>query len=214
MQITDVKVDDYLFSLIPDRDSALAQVESDARANHIPMVGPVEGQLLHILARSVGAADILEVGTATGYSATWLGRAVKPRDGRVTALEMSPERAETARRNLKNCGLGDTVTVVNQDAFEFLEQDRGSYDVIFVDILRGLARREDALRLLDLLTPRLRVGGLLLADNALHGGEAISPDSESAAGLSEYNRRIFDHPNLISSLVPLRDGLAVSLKIS
>ena len=214
MQITDAKVEDYLFSLIPDRDSALARVESDARANHIPMVGPVEGQLLHILARSVGAVDILEVGTATGYSATWLGRAVQPRNGHVTALEMSAERAETARRNLSECGLGDTVSVVHQDAFKFLEQDRGTYDVIFLDILRGLAGREDALRLLDLVMPRLRIGGLLLADNVLHGGETLSPAGESAIGVSEYNRRIFDHPNLISSLVPLRDGLAISLKVS
>ena len=214
MQITDAKVDDYLLSLIPDRDSALARVESDARANHIPMVGPVEGQLLHILACSVGAVDILEVGTATGYSATWLGRAVKPRNGRVTALEMSTERAETARRNLNDCGLRDTVTVVNQDAFAFLEQDRGTYDVIFLDILRGLVGSKDATRLLDLVVPKLRAGGLLLADNALHGGEALAPDSESSIGLSEYNRRIFNHPNLVSSLVPMRDGLAISLKVS
>ena len=213
MQITDAKVDDYLFSLIPDRDSALAKVERDARANHIPMVGPVEGQLLHVLARSIGAAQILEVGTATGYSATWLGRAVQPRDGHVTALEMSPERAATARRNLSNCGLGDTVTVVNQDAFEYLEQDRGTYDVIFLDILRGLAERNDALRLLDLVLPRLKVGGFLLADNALHGGETLAPTNESSIGASEYNRRIFDHPNLISSLVPIRDGLAISLRV-
>ncbi len=214
MEITDAKIEDYLFSLIPDRDSALAKVESDARANHIPMVGPVEGQLLHVLARSIGAVNILEVGTATGYSATWLGRAVQPRDGRVTALEMSPERAATARRNLSRCGLGNTVTVVNKDAFEYLEQDQGTYDLIFLDILRGLPHRDDAHRLLDLVLPRLRVGGLLLADNALHGGETLAPNSESSIGASEYNRRLFDHPNLISSLVPIRDGLAISLKTS
>ena len=213
MNITDVKVEDYLFSLIPDRDPELATVESEARANHIPMVGPVEGQLLHTLARAVGAAEILELGTATGYSATWLGRAAQHHGGHVTALEMSPERAATARRNLSACGLADTVTVIQQDAFRFVEQDHGTYDVIFLDILRGLAGRNEALRLLDLVLPRLRVGGLLLADNTLHGGETLAPGSESSIGVSEYNRRIFDHPDLISSLVPIRDGLSISLKV-
>ena len=214
MQITEGKVDDYLLSLIPERDPALAQVESDARANNIPMVGPVEGQLLLLLAQAAGAKDVLEAGTATGYSATWLGRAVQPVGGRVTALEMDPGRAETAKRNLQSCGLEDTVTVVNQDAFEFLQKDQATYDVIFLDIMRGFGLQDGASRLLDLVMPRLRVGGLLLADNALHSGDVVSPNSASATGVAEYNRRIFSHPNLMSSLIPLRDGLAVSLRVS
>ncbi len=212
MQITDGKIEDYLLSLVPARDSELATVENEARTNQIPMVGPVEGAFLHTLVRAVGAKSVLEVGTATGYSAIWLGRAVKLAGGRVTAIEMDPKRAEIARRNLASCGLQDTVTLFNQDAFEFLSKDRSSYDVVFLDILRGLSP-EGIGRLLDLVLPRLKVGGLLLADNALHGGDVLEPKSPSAAGLAEFNRRIFNDPALVSSIVPLRDGVAISLKV-
>ena len=160
----------------------------------------------------VGAKNALEGGTATGYSAIWLGRAVKQAGGRMTALEVDLGRAEIARRNLASCGLQDTVTVVNQDAFEFLAKDRSSYDVVFLDILRGLDP-EGIGRLLELVLPRLKIGGLLLGDNALHGGDALDPKSPSAAGLAEFNRRIFSNANLVSSLVPLRDGVAISLKV-
>lgn len=214
MQITDGKVDEYLLELLPGRDTALSKIESEARANNIPMVGPVEGQLLQLLARAAGARNILEAGTATGYSATWLGRAVQSLGGTVIALEMDPGRAEIARRNLRRCGLEGTVTVVNQNAFEFLEKDQASYDLIFLDIMRGIAVKDGASRLLDLVMPRLRVGGLLLADNALHSGDVVSPNSSSAAGLADYNRRIFSNPNMMSSLVPIRDGLAISLRVS
>ena len=112
--------ENYFDELIPARDELLMQLEAEAEEENIPIVGPVVGELLGILAGAVGAANILEIGTATGYSAIYLARGCAPIDGRVVTLESNGAMAERARQNFQKAGLGDRVEVRVADALDTL----------------------------------------------------------------------------------------------
>lgn len=149
----------YFSGLVPQRDGILRQLEKEAEEENIPIAGPVVGQLLFVLARAAGAANILELGAAHGYSAIYLGRACAP-GGRVVTLENDSEMAQRARENIKKAGLSNTVSVKEQDALKSLAELEGPFDLVFMDI-----EKKDYHAALDLFTPMVRPGGLLVADN-------------------------------------------------
>jgi predicted O-methyltransferase YrrM len=131
-------VDEYLAGLLLPSDPVLEQALADSRAAGLPAinVAPVQGRLLQLLAKMVGAREILEIGTLGGYSTIWLGRALPP-DGRLLSLEFEPRHAEVARRNLERAGLSDRVEVrVGRavDTLALLEREgRGPFDLVFID---------------------------------------------------------------------------------
>lgn len=149
----------YFQGLIPRRDAVLQSLEEEARQEQIPIVGPVVGQLLGHLAAFAGAKRILELGTATGYSAIYLARGSAP-DGRVVTLEKDSGMAERARANLAQAGLGARVTVVAGDALDTLASMTETFDLIFLDI-----EKADYVRALSDCHRLLRPNGLLVADN-------------------------------------------------
>ncbi|MFO7930252.1 MAG: O-methyltransferase [Thermodesulfobacteriota bacterium] len=149
----------YFSGLVPKRDEILQQLEKEAKEEGIPIAGPVVGQLLFVLARAAGAANILELGAAHGYSAIYLGRACTP-GGRVVTLENDSEMAQRARENIEKAGLSNIVSVKEQDALESLAELEGPIDLVFMDI-----EKKDYRAALDLFTPLVRPGGLLVADN-------------------------------------------------
>ena len=149
----------YFQGLIPRRDVILEALEKEARQAQIPIVGPVVGQFLCHLVAFAGARQILELGTATGYSAIYLARGCAP-DGRLITLEKDPGMAERARANLRLAGVSDRVNVVTGDALDGLAEMRGVFDLIFIDI-----EKADYLRALPDCRRLLRPNGLLVADN-------------------------------------------------
>jgi predicted O-methyltransferase YrrM len=166
--------ENYFSGLISERDEILRQLESEAQKENIPIVGPVVGQLLFVLARAKGAANILELGTATGYSAIYLGRACAPAGGKVTTIENDPEMAARARKNISTAGLGQTISVIESDVLKTLPQLSNLFDFVFMDI-----EKKDYNTALPLITKVSKPGCLLIADNtafadAVEFNQAIS----------------------------------------
>jgi predicted O-methyltransferase YrrM len=211
--ITNIAIEDYLTELMPPRPEALAELEREARVHGWPLVGPVEGQLLYLLAKSSGAREGLEIGTATGYAATWLLRAIASEGGRLTAIERNPERIARAREYVGKAGYGDHFTLIEGEWFSALEQIEGSFDLIFLDILRHFEGEHDALKALEMVVPKLRPGGVLIADNVLCNALVLEEDAApTVRGIQEFNRSIMSYPELESVIIPIRDGVAFCRK--
>jgi len=194
----------YFKDLIPARDELLLALEAEAKQENIPIVGPVVGELLFILAGATRAQSILEVGTATGYSAIYLARACEPVNGRVVTLEHDSSRASRARQNFQKAGLGDRVDVRVADALQTLNRLDGEFDMIFIDI-----EKKDYIKALPDCHRLLRKGGLLVADNV------------GFKDADEFNHAIADHPawrsvSLFSYLPlhsPEHDALCLALRL-
>jgi predicted O-methyltransferase YrrM len=202
------EIDAYIDRHSNRGDAALRAVEDQGRKEGWPIVRSAEGSLLHILAKAMGARRILELGTAIGYSGTWLARAL-PADGQLVTVEGDPETATIARANFEKTGVADRVTILVGSAQEILEDLEGPFDLIFNDI--------DKAGYPDVLEPcieRLRVGGLLVTDNVLwHGEVARSDRSEDTRAIRTYNERLSEDSRMVAVITPVRDGVSIAVKL-
>lgn len=214
--ITDPKVEDYLLSLTPTREGVLADMEAHAERENIPIIGPLVGQFLYTLALATRAKDILDVGTAIGYSALWLGIAARENGGRLVTLEKDPARARYAEAYFRQAELASVCAVRQGDALVTLNGMEESFDLIFLDILTQFDKPDTSLQMLDLCIRRLRPGGLLLSDNALRSGGVLDQNNTtpSTQGIAAFNKAISAHPRLTTTIIPLRDGVSISRKAS
>jgi predicted O-methyltransferase YrrM len=150
----------------------------------------------------------LELGTAIGYSGTWLARAL-PADGQLITVEGSPETATIAKANFEKTGVADRVTILVGAAQDILEDLRGPFDFIFNDI-----DKEGYPAVLDPCIERLRVGGLLVTDNVLWHGEVARKDrSADTKAIRTYNDRLSGDARMVTVITPVRDGVSVALKV-
>jgi len=208
-------VEEYLYQLLPDRDPVLKSLEKHAVKNKVPIIGPVVGNFLLLLASIVNAKNILEIGTATGYSGIWLGRVAKKNGGKLTTIESDPARVKISSKSFRDAGLTDSVEIVTGDAREevprIARHSPGKFDLVFIDV-------GDKSLYVDLLEDSikvLRVGGLLLADNTLWRGRvATRTKDKDTSTLREFNKRAYSNKSLLASLVPIRDGVTVALKVA
>ena len=218
MAITDPGVERYLEGLVPARERLLGEMEREAEELGLPIVGAAEGRFLFTLARMSRAKRVLELGACSGYSALWLAAAVEPVGGTVETIEMDPRRQRLVEENVGRSWAKDRITMLKGDALEILPTlEAGAYDLVFNDLLRSGAGQRDGVpnqvRFLELTLPLLRSGGVLLSDNVLCDGQVVAASPRgAAAGIAEYNRRLMSHPELETSIVPVRDGVAISLK--
>ncbi len=212
--LLDSRITRYMERLLPPRDPLLAELEAQARGEQIPISGPQVGRLLAILIRLTRPSRVLEIGTAIGYAAVWMGRALREYGGTLQTIELKPAMAERARAALARAELSDTVEVLEGAALEVLPRLRGSaYGLIFLDAVKS-----EYPAYFEHAVPMLPEGGMLVADNALLGGE-ISPGvpkrywaADSRGGIRRYNALAFAHPALESVILPLHDGVTLSLK--
>jgi caffeoyl-CoA O-methyltransferase len=199
----------YLDRLLPPRDPLLREMEERAAREDIPISDPEVGRLLAILARSVGARRILEIGAAIGYGAVWLARGAP--EARVQSVDVDPERLAAAREYLERAGLADRVELIEGKALEVIQRLDGPFDLVYVDAVKTEYRRY-----LDLTLPKLRVGGLIVCDNLLWGGEVAAPGEEEdrdADALRAFNGYLMMHPQLQAVVLPLGDGVGLATKI-
>jgi len=184
-------------------DPLLQELETEAEAEHIPIVGPVLGELLFVLSRAIDAGAILELGTATGYSAIFLARACAVNGGMVTTLERDPALAARARQNLERAGLAKQANVICGDVFAHLPRIEGGFDLIFMDI-----EKADYARALPECHRLLRPRGLLVADNVAF------PDADpfSRAIFSDSGWRPVSLFAFLPGHSPERDGLCLALR--
>ena len=203
------EIDAYLERLANRGGEGMVALEREGHRDGWPIVGAGEGSLLFLLARALGARRVLELGTAIGYSASWLAMAVGP-EGRVLTVEGVPATADLARGNLERLHLADRVEVRVGRAEEVVKALPGPFDLAFNDIDKAAypVVLEDLVRL-------LRVGGLLVTDNVLWSGDvARGGRSKDTRAIREYNERLARDPRMHAVIVPLRDGVSLALKVS
>jgi predicted O-methyltransferase YrrM len=202
-------VENYLEAALQPWEGPIREIEREGVGARWPIVGPQVGAFLEILARAVGAKRVLELGTAIGYSSSWLARAVGP-GGKVATVEIDPATAATARKNHARVGVEDIVEVMVGGGLATLMRLEGPFDFVFMD-----HAKEEYPECVAPIVDRLRPGGILAADNVLWSGQVADPAAKDrdTEALREYVRRVRAHPKLRTSIVPLRDGVAVSLRL-
>lgn len=206
--ITAGPVEDYLYSMLPPRDEVLTEIEAEAARREIPIVGPAVGRILHQLALMIGAKNVFEMGSAIGYSTIWWARAVGE-GGRVIYTDGDPKNAEQAHRYFDRAGVAERIIIKTGDALELLSEQKQQFDVIFNDV-----DKEDYPRVFRLVLPRLRTGGLFVTDNVLWSGRVAqkNPSEASTKAILEFNRLLYNSPDLFTTILPIRDGVAVAVK--
>ena len=207
--IFEPQAETYINSLLPPRDAVLRKMESYARKHNVPIVGPACARVLQQLALLIRARRVFEMGSAIGYSTLWLARAVGPR-GKVFYTDGDPANAERARAYLREAGMLGRVKIMVGDALESLKATPGQFDLIFNDVSK--TQYPEAFKL---AVPRVRKGGLFITDNVLWYGRVARPaaaDDAETRAIQKFNRLVYKSPDLLTTIVPLRDGLAVCLK--
>lgn len=207
-EITGAAVDQYMLSLLPARDPVLQEMEQQAENRDIPIVGPAVGRVFYQYAKLINARKVFEMGSAIGYSTIWWAQAVGA-DGEVFYTDGDPKNAQEARGYFQRAGLASRIRIAVGDALEQLSAQKQEFDIIFNDV-----DKEYYPRVLDLVAPRLRRGGLFITDNALWYGRVTeaNPKEESTRAVQEFNQRLYAMKEFFTTIIPLRDGLAVTVK--
>jgi predicted O-methyltransferase YrrM len=164
-------VDDYLTGLFVPDDPGLDGALAASKAAGLPdiQVSPVQGKLLHLLARLVGARSVLEFGTLGGYSTIWMARALPP-DGRLVTCEIDPRHAAVARDNVARAGLSTVVDIRVGPALETLDGLEGPFDLVFID-----ADKENNAAYVRRALALTRAGGVIVVDNVIRHGRVADP---------------------------------------
>ena len=207
------QIEEYLHQLARQQhpEALLDAMEAYASEHDIPLVGRAAGAFLELAARSIGARRVLELGAGIGYGTFWLARAVGP-DGEVVSVEPDPAKAEAREQFLD--GWARTVNHRGGNVVDAISREPGTFDVVYCDTRKDLY--PDAW---IAASPRIRVGGLWLSDNALwHGGSVTGEDVNAAtegfaAAVQRHNTLVTSDPSFVSSLVPIRDGILVALRV-
>src|SRR6266550_4694595 len=212
-QIVPEAVEQYLASLNHQSDDVLTEIARTGERDQLPLVDAEVGVLLRVLAVATRATRILEIGTAIGYSGIWMAAAL-PKDGMLITMEVDESRAKTARDNFARAGLADRVNVIVGNAKVMLHKVAGPFDLIFQD-----GDKKQYGPMLDKLVDLLRPGGLLVTDNVLWSGDVVpgfnakpKQNAADARAIVAYNEQIHRHPSLLTAIVPLRDGVAISVR--
>ncbi len=212
------KVDNYLVELFSLEDDILIKTEESIRENGMPehSVSANQGQFLFLLAKMCNAKRIIEIGTLGGYSTIWLGRALDG-VGKLTSIEIDPNCANVARKNIKNAGLESTVEVITGDALKTLDElsNNGSetVDLFFMD-----ADKPNYVAYFEWALKHARKGSLIVADNVIRDGKVLDESSkdEKVIGVRNYIEMLSKNDKVTSSIlqqvgVKDYDGLAISL---
>ncbi len=176
------------------QDGTIARVLDD----FLLPVGPESGRLINILAKSLNAPTILELGTSYGYSAIWLGEAARASGGRVVTMELSEKKSAYAREMSKRAGLADFVDFRVGDAVKLIGELERGVDFVLVDLWKDLY-----VPCLEAFYPKLNSGAIIVSDNM------IEPASEREA-VMRYQQAIRSKPKISSILVPVGSGLEIS----
>ena len=200
----------YLDSLVPTRPDELRDMERVAESTNFPIIGPASGQLCYLVARMIGAKRIFELGSGYGYSTAWFARAVRENGGgEVHHVVWDEDLSRRARKHLEQLGYTDLVRYHVAEAVETLRTTDGPFDLIFNDI-----NKRDYPASIDVITPKLRRGGVLIIDNLLWSGRILdaSDTTEDTEGVRAVTRRIMESDDWIASIVPVRDGVLVAYR--
>lgn len=203
------EIEDYLLSWVPAREPVLQVMEEMAAKRDFPIIGPLVGPFLTQFARLTRAKRILELGSGFGYSAAWFARGLAP-GGQIICTDKSRRNAQLARKFFAKAGIADRIRFEVGDALVILDRLPGRFDIILNDVDKA-----DYSLVLAKAVPRLRQGGLLVTDNVLWQGQVLTATARRgpAHAVRDYTRLAYADPRLLTTILPIRDGVAVSLKL-
>ena len=203
----------YLHSLEQENSEILEEIEQEALRDSVPIIRKEMQSFLKVLLAIKRPTRILEVGTAVGFSALLMSE-YAPEECTITTIENYEKRIPIARENFKRAGKEQKITLIEGDAMEVLTELSGPYDFIFMDAAKGqyIAYLPEVLRILE-------PDGVLVSDNVLQDGNIIESrfaveirDRTIHSRMREYLYTLKHHPDLETSIIPLGDGTAVSVK--
>jgi caffeoyl-CoA O-methyltransferase len=203
---------EYLDRLLPANTGIVAEMEADAEQNRVPIADREVALFLEITARAMNARRVLEIGMAIGYAVVHLARAIGD-DGLIVTIEPNDEMIRRAEDYLTRAKVRERVRIEKGKALEVIPRLEETFDLIYLDALK-----EEYSDYLDQSLPLLRVGGVVIADNVLWGGQVAgeirSPDQqESTEALREFNKHLVNHPQLRAEVLSFGDGIAYAVKI-
>ena len=211
--IVNERVVAYINSLNCGNSDICNTIEKEAIADEVPIIRKEMGNLLKVLLQLVQPERILEVGTAVGYSSILMSENM-PHDCTITTIENYDKRIPVAKNNFKRAGKEDVITLIEGDALEVLKTLDGPYDFIFMDAAKG-----QYINYLPDIKRVLRKGGLLISDNILQEGEIVESryavtrrNRTIHARIREYVYELTHNDELITSIVPIGDGITLSVK--
>ncbi|MFQ5702596.1 MAG: O-methyltransferase [Gemmatimonadales bacterium] len=193
-------------------DDVLEEIRQRHERENLPpiCISPNEAKIITVLLRAIGAKRVLEIGTLGGYSGTWIARAL-PSDGRLHTIECNPRHAAIARENFQFAGVSHKIDLIEGDALDVIRGLKPEFDAVFLDADKE--RLETYYRMsFDLL----RIGGLLLCDNVFMNGRIADSTDEAldVEGARAFSRVASGDPRLMAATIPVRDGLAVGVKVA
>ena len=211
--IVDERMVTYIHSLESPESDIIEEIEKEALESYVPIIRKETQSFLKVLLEMKKPLRILEVGTAVGFSALLMSEYM-PEDAHITTIENYEKRIPVAKENFKRAKKEEMITLLEGDALEIMKTLDGPYDFIFMDAAKGqyVYYMPEAIRLLS-------EGGVLLSDNVLQDGDVI----ESRFAVERRNRTIHSRmreylyelkhdERLLTSIVPLGDGIALSVK--
>jgi caffeoyl-CoA O-methyltransferase len=215
VDITNPAVEEYIRGLLARHDEpVLLEMEAEGKEKGFPIVGRMVGVAIELLARSIGARRVFELGSGYGYSGYWFARAVGP-DGELHLTDGDPANEVKALDYLRRAGLDEPITFHVGDAVESLSATQGDFDVVYCDIDKhGYPEAWRAGR------DRIRLGGLYICDNTLWSGRVTgSPEAPDdgrgwTEAIREMNEAVASDPGYLSTILPIRDGVMVALRVA
>ena len=211
--IADERMSAFIDSLDTGNTPFLNRIEEEAIRTNVPIIRTQVQSLIKLLLALHKPASILEVGCAIGFSALLMSE-YAPKDCQITTIEKYEKRIPIARENFKRAGKEACITLLEGDATDILKELEGTYDMIFMDAAKGqyIHFLPDIMRLLP-------VGGILLSDNVLQDGDiiesrfAVTRRNRTIHGrMREYLYELKHHPGLETAILPVGDGVTVSVK--
>lgn len=205
------KITNYLEDLFPKRDEIIEEIEHYAKENNVPIMELVGIETMLQILRISEPKQILEIGTAIGYSAIRMAQALP--NTKIVTIERDQERYEKALENIERTGTGSQIEVIFGDALEAAEKVKkhGEFDCIFIDAAKGQYRH-----FFDIYEKCLSKDGLIVTDNVLFKGLVAEEQIESkrirnlVTKIKSYNEWLLAHPDYLTTILPVGDGVALS----
>jgi predicted O-methyltransferase YrrM len=205
----DAKVEAYLYEMLPPRSPVLEEMERQAKAREIPIVGPAVARVLYQYAKLIHAKSVFEMGSAIGYSTIWWAMAVGE-GGRVFYSDADEENAREAEGYFRQAGVLDRIEIQVGDALELLSKREEEFDILFNDV-----DKQAYPRVFDMAAAHVRRGGLFITDNVLWSGRVAEadPKEESTRAILKFNQKLKESKDWFTTILPLRDGVAVATRL-
>lgn len=207
-------IKEYIENIVPERSRNLMELEDYAHAQKIPIISPEVGQFIKVLLKIIDAKNILEIGTAIGYSSILMAE-IAGEDAKITTLERRKDMVKLAKENIKKSNFERKIKIIEGDAKEILPTLEKKYDFIFIDAAKG-----HYLEFFKKCDKLLKKGGILLSDNVLYKGMVaddklvVRRKKTIVRRMRAYLKYLSEHKDYKTTVIPLGDGVALSYKES